>query len=128
MVIGSDQQIFGIPMDLIVETVRLPATAVQYIKQQMSTVLRGRLIPLRSLNQILGLDKAQLQNEEQEFALLVVRTQGEVQGLLVDDFYEVIDIILKPLPGELGKMHLYAGSALLGDGSVLLILNPQELH
>ncbi|MXV30947.1 chemotaxis protein CheA [Aeromonas veronii] len=128
MVIGSDQQIFGIPMDLIVETVRLPATAVQYIKQQMSTVLRGRLIPLRSLNQILGLDKAQLQNEEQEFALLVVRTQGEVQGLLVDDFYEVIDIILKPLPGELGKMPLYAGSALLGDGSVLLILNPQELH
>lgn len=128
MVIGSDQQIFGIPMDLIVETVRLPATAVQYIKQQMATVLRGRLIPLRSLNQLLGLDKAQLQNEEHEYALLVVRTQGEVLGLLVDDFYEVIDIILKPLPGELGKMPSYAGSALLGDGSVLLILNPQELH
>ena len=94
----------------------------------MTTVLRGKLIPLRSLNQLLSIDKAQLQNEEQEYALLVVRSQGEVLGLLVDDFYEVIDIILKPLPGELGNMPLYAGSALLGDGSVLLILNPKEFH
>ncbi len=128
MVIASDQQTFGIPMDLIVETVRLPVSAVQYIKQTMTTVLRGKLIPLRSLNQLLSIDKAQLQNEEQEYALLVVRSQGEVLGLLVDDFYEVIDIILKPLPGELGNMSLYAGSALLGDGSVLLILNPKEFH
>ncbi len=126
MVVGSDQQIFGIPMDMIVETVRLPITAVRHIKQQMTTILRGRIIPLRSLNHLLGIEKPQLLNDEQEYALLVVKTHGEVLGLIVDDFFEVIDIILKPLPGELGKMPFYAGSALLGDGSVLLILNPQE--
>jgi two-component system chemotaxis sensor kinase CheA len=126
MVIGADGQIFGIPMDLIVETVRLPFAAVRSIKQQMTTVLRGRIIPLIPLNQLLGIQKPPLQNDEQELALLVVRSRGEVIGILVDDFYEVIDIILKPLPGELAKMPLYAGSALLGDGSVLLILNPQE--
>lgn len=126
MVVGSDEQIFGIPMDLIVETVRLPIQSVRPIKQQLTTVLRGRLIPLLSLNQLLGIDKPQLLNDEREHALLVVKTKGEVLGVLVDDFYEVIDIILKPLPGELSKMPLYAGSALLGDGSVLLILNPQE--
>jgi two-component system chemotaxis sensor kinase CheA len=126
MVVGSDQQIFGIPMDLIVETVRLPMSAVRHIKQQMTTILRGKIIPLRSLNQLLGIEKPQQLNDEQEYALLVVKTQGEVLGLLVDDFFEVIDIILKPLPGELGKMPFYSGSALLGDGSVLLILNPQE--
>ena len=126
MVVGSDQQIFGIPMDLIVETVRLPISAVRHIKQQMTTILRGRIIPLRSLNQLLGIEKPQQLNDEQEYALLVVKSHGEVLGLLVDDFFEVIDIILKPLPGELGKMPFYAGSALLGDGSVLLILNPQE--
>jgi two-component system chemotaxis sensor kinase CheA len=128
MVVGSDQQIFGIPMDLIVETVRLPRSAVRQIKQQMTTILRGRIIPLRSLNQILAIDKNQQLNDEDEFALLVVKTHGEVLGLLVDDFFEVIDIILKPLPGELGKMSFYSGSALLGDGSVLLILNPQEFY
>lgn len=126
MVVGSDQQIFGVPMDLIVETVRLPIQALRPIKQQLTTVLRGRLIPLLSLNQLLGIDKPQQLNDESEHALLVVKTKGEVLGVLVDDFYEVIDIILKPLPGELSKMSLYAGSALLGDGSVLLILNPQE--
>nr|WP_324258237.1 chemotaxis protein CheA [Cellvibrio fontiphilus] len=126
MVIASDSQIFGIPMDLVVETVRLPASAIQSIKQQRTTLLRGKIIPLISLNTVLGLDKAQQKNEEDEFALLVVKSQGEVLGLLVDDFSEVIDIILKPLPGELAKMPIYSGSALLGDGSVLLVLNPQE--
>ncbi len=126
MVVGSDNQIFGIPMDLIVETVRLPMSAVRHIKQQMTTILRGRIIPLRSLNQLLDIEKPQQLNDEHEYALLVVKTHGEVLGLLVDDFFEVIDIILKPLPGELGKMPFYSGSALLGDGSVLLILNPQE--
>jgi two-component system chemotaxis sensor kinase CheA len=127
MVIASDKQIFGIPMDLVVETVRLPATAIQSIKQQRTTVLRGNIIPLISLNSVLGLDKPQQKNEEDEFALLVVKSQGEVLGLLVDDFSEVIDIILKPLPGELANMPIYSGSALLGDGSVLLVLNPQEI-
>lgn len=126
MVIASDEQIFGIPMDLVVETVRLPASAIQTIKQQRTTLLRGKIIPLISLNTVLGLDKHQQKNEEDEFALLVVKSQGEVLGLLVDDFSEVIDIILKPLPGELAKMPIYSGSALLGDGSVLLVLNPQE--
>lgn len=126
MVIASDSQIFGIPMDLVVETVRLPANAIQSIKQQRTTLLRGKIIPLISLNTVLGLDKPQQKNEENEFALLVVKSQGEVLGLLVDDFSEVIDIILKPLPGELAKMPIYSGSALLGDGSVLLVLNPQE--
>lgn len=126
MIIASDNQIFGIPMDQVVETVRLPASAIQSIKQQRTTVLRGSIIPLISLNTVLCLDKPQQKNEEDEYALLVVKSQGEVLGLLVDDFSEVIDIILKPLPGELAKMPIYSGSALLGDGSVLLVLNPQE--
>jgi two-component system chemotaxis sensor kinase CheA len=48
-------------------------------------------------------------------------------GLLVDDFRETVDIILKPMTGVLAQISAYAGSALLGDGSVLMVLNIKEM-
>ena len=127
MIIESNRQIFGVPMDLIVETVRLPQTAIHTIKQRKTTVLRDQLIPLLALNELLAMDAAPLANADGELATLVVRVGNEPVGLLVDEFHEVVDVILKPLPGELARLGCYAGSALLGDGSVLMILNPREL-
>jgi two-component system chemotaxis sensor kinase CheA len=66
-------------------------------------------------------------NSDDEFAVLVVRIDGDYLGVIVDECRETVDIILKPLAGFLGNLNGYAGSALLGDGSVLLVLNPREL-
>lgn len=127
MIFESDQQLFGIPMDSIVETVRLPSSAIKIIKHQKTIVLRGRILPLLALNDLLEISAEPQLNSNDEFAVMVVRICGEQAGLLVDDFHEVIDVILKPLLGDLSKLSCYAGTALLGDGTVLMILNPKEL-
>lgn len=127
MIIESDRQIFGVPMDRVVETVRLPRADIRTIKRQKATVLRGSVVPLMSLNDLLAVPAEPLANAQDEFAALVVRVGREQVGLLVDEFREVVDVILKPLPGELGKLSCYAGTALMGDGSVLMVLNPKEL-
>jgi two-component system chemotaxis sensor kinase CheA len=127
MIVESDRQIFGVPMTQVVETVRLPRTDVRTIKTQKTVVLRDRLVPLRALNDLLAVNAEPVANADDELAALVVKTDGGQVGLLVDDFREVIDVILKPLPGELSKIGGYAGTALLGDGSVLMVLNPKEL-
>jgi len=57
----------------------------------------------------------------------VVRLGEESVGLLVDRFQETVDVILKPLSGILGGLQAYAGSALMGDGSVLMVLNIKEI-
>jgi two-component system, chemotaxis family, sensor kinase CheA len=127
MIIESDRQIFGVPMDIVLETVRVPRSAIRTIKNRLTTVLRGRIVPLLSLNELLARSRPQQPNNEDQLATLVVRIQGEHVGILVDDFREVVDIILKPMTGILGDLPGCAGSALLGDGSVLMVLNPQEL-
>jgi len=66
-------------------------------------------------------------NADGEYAALVVRIDKDHLGILVDDFRETVDIILKPLSGVLSGLAGYAGSALLGDGSVLMVLDPKEL-
>jgi two-component system chemotaxis sensor kinase CheA len=127
MIIESDGQIFGVPMDMVVETVRIPRATIHAIKNHQTAVLRGRIVPLRSLNELLATNKPQVANEEDELATLVIRMQGEQVGIVVDDFREVVDIILKPMAGILGGLPGYTGSALLGDGSVLMVLNLKEL-
>ena len=127
MTIEADGQIFGVPMDKVVETVRVPRLAVREIKQGLITVLRGRVVPLKSLNRLLGLAPPPLCNSNDEYAVLVVRVGEATLGLLVDNFHETADIILKPLSGVLAGLSMYSGSALMGDGSVLMVLNIQEM-
>jgi two-component system, chemotaxis family, sensor kinase CheA len=127
MTIEADGQIFGVPMDKVVETVRVPRLAVREIKQGLVTVLRGRVVPLKSLNRLLGLAPPPLCNSNDEYAVLVVRVGEATLGLLVDNFHETADIILKPLSGVLAGLSMYSGSALMGDGSVLMVLNIQEM-
>jgi two-component system chemotaxis sensor kinase CheA len=127
MMIESDGRRFGVPMDLIVETVRVPAEDIHHFKRAQTVVLRGRIVPLRALNELLALEAPARLNADGEHAVLVVRHGGETVGLLVDDFHGTSDIILKPLEGVLGGITGFAGTALMGDGSVLMILNPKEL-
>ena len=127
MIIEAGGRRFGVPMDLIVETVRMHADDIHHFKHARTTVLRGRIVPLRALHDLLSLDHQPTLNEEGEHAVLVMRLGGENVGLLVDQFHGATDIILKPLEGVLAGLTGFAGTALMGDGSVLMVLNPKEL-
>ncbi|MCZ8077275.1 MAG: chemotaxis protein CheA [Paucibacter sp.] len=118
---------FGVPMDLIIETVRVPAEDIHHFKSAQTAVLRGRVVPLRTLNSLLDMPCAPRLNSEGEHAVLLVRLGQEPIGLIVDEFHGTSDIILKPLDGVLAGLTAFAGTALMGDGSVLMILNPKEL-
>jgi len=127
MVIESDGQLFGVPMDNVVETVRVPRSAIRAIKQSQTAVLRGRIVPLKALNTLLGIPSVPRLNSDDELAVLLVQTGSEFFGLMVDGFKETIGLIQKPLGGFLSGLSAYSGSALMGDGSVLMILNVREI-
>jgi len=127
MIVESDGQLFGVPMDNVVETVRVPRSDLRAIKQSLTVVLRGRIVPLKALNTLLGISASPRVNSDDELAVLLVQAGGEVLGLLVDGFKETIGLIQKPLAGFLSGLSAYSGSALMGDGSVLMILNIREI-
>lgn len=127
MMIDAGGRRFGVPMDLIVETVRVPAEDIHHFKRARTVVLRGRIVPLCALHELLSLDSDPVLDGDGEHAVLVVRLGAENIGLLVDDFHGTSDIILKPMEGVLSGLTGFAGTALMGDGSVLMVLNPKEL-
>jgi two-component system chemotaxis sensor kinase CheA len=127
MVIESDGQLFGVPMDHVIETVRVPRHSIHRIKQSMTAVLRGRVVPLKALNGLLGIAAQHTANADDELSVLLVQTGGGVLGLLVDGFRETLGVIQKPMAGFLSSLSTWSGSALMGDGSVLMILNIREI-
>jgi two-component system chemotaxis sensor kinase CheA len=127
MVVESDGQLFGVPMDHVVETVRVPRSSVHAIKQSQTAVLRGRIVPLKSLNALLGIAAIPRANSDDELAVLLVQAGNTELGLLVDGFQETMGVIQKPFSGFLSNLSAYSGSALMGDGSVLMILNIREI-
>ncbi|OLN28120.1 Signal transduction histidine kinase CheA [Desulfovibrio sp. DV] len=127
MIVESDRQVFGVPMEYVVETVRVPRDAIRAIKQNQAVVLRGQIVPLKALNTLLELPAEPQANADDELAVLVARVGSEVVGLVVDNFHETVDVIQKPLGGVLSGLNAYSGSALMGDGSVLMVLNLKEI-
>jgi len=84
-------------------------------------------VPLKSINGLLGIVAPPKASSDGDLAVLVVRLGIESAGILVDDFCETADIILRPMTGVLAGLSAYSGSALMGDGSVLMVLDMKEM-
>lgn len=124
MMVDVDGGVYGVAIDNVVATIRLPATAVHRLKAEETVVLRNRLIPLRRLRRVFDLDPLPA---DRDLAILVARTQGGEVGLVVDDFRSEADVIIEPLDEALNRYRYFTGTASLGDGTILLTLNLAEL-
>jgi len=125
--VRSAGQSFGLPRQLVIAPLQVARTAVHTIRKQRTAVLPDRLVRLYALNDLLGIPAGQQRTAEQAFTVLLVRLDGEVLGLMVDACLETLDISLAPVDGAGADLIGYAGTALLGDGSLLMVLNLKEL-
>jgi len=129
MTVALGERLFGVPMDLIHATVKVPRDDVVSIRGKQAFVLRERVVPLVDLAGLLDLPEAAIDKagDADEVAVLVVSVANETIGLAVSAFGEGMEVILKPLEGVLAGIDGYIGTALLGDGRVLLVLDLKEL-
>ncbi|WIM95323.1 chemotaxis protein CheA [Actinoplanes oblitus] len=125
MVVSVAGQRFGVPVDLVVETVRVPAAEMGRVLHQDVVVMRGEVVPVIDLARALEMPWSP--DPARDLAVLVVSVNGQRIGLLVEQFHREVDVILKPMEGLLAYAAEFSGTALLGDGLVLLVLNLKEV-
>jgi two-component system, chemotaxis family, sensor kinase CheA len=121
--VGSER--FGIPIDAIAETVRVHSERMVPIRSGRAFVLRDRTLPLLSLAGLLALPDAG--PSQSEAKVLIVKSGGELVGIEVDGLAERQDVLLRPMTGLLSGLPGVQGTALLGDGRVLIVLDVPEL-
>ena len=128
MVVAAAGQQFGLPVDVVRETVRLPRSELQVIADQSVTVRHGNVVPIVDLALALGLTPTPPPDTgDDDVRLLVISAGGSDVALGVERFEEHLDVIVKPLEGVVAGLPGLAGSTLLGDGQVLLILDVAEV-
>jgi two-component system, chemotaxis family, sensor kinase CheA len=121
-VVETAGQVFGIPMDAVKETVRVPADRISRIKGNDGFVLRDRVVPICSLAELMDLPRAEPRLSDVRL-LAVIEFGGKVVGVEIDDIRDRLDVVLKPLQGLLADARGYAGTTILGNGNVLLVLD-----
>lgn len=124
LVIEAGGQAFGIPFDSVVETMRLPLNRIMTVGAAQAFVLRDRTLPLCDLAQLLEQDG---RPHDGEALVVVASAAGEQIGLKVDRLGERLEVMLKPMEGLLAETPGVAGTGLLGDGRVLIVLDLLEL-
>jgi two-component system chemotaxis sensor kinase CheA len=128
MTVACGERLFGVPMSLVAETVRVPHDALHRFRDREAIVLRNSVVPVVRLARLLELPEEEAAGAAAaEEAILVLRVNGARIGVVVGAFRDVLEVIVKPMEGVLAGLPGLAGTTLLGDGRVLLVLDMAEL-
>jgi two-component system chemotaxis sensor kinase CheA len=129
LVVTCSGERYAIPQVNLLELVRIEAdearTAVEMVHGVPVYRLRGRLLPLVYLNRELKLPGAQdgVAGIDDAVNIVVLQADDRQFGLVVDQINDSEEIVVKPLRKQLKTVKTFAGSSIMGDGKVALILD-----
>lgn len=123
---------FAMPQSSVIELVRISKNSskgVEMINGHPVYRLRDRLLPLVALNEMLGLDRKieAGEGEGNELYVVVAQVGSFVFGIIVDRVFDTEEIVVKPASRTLRHISLFSGTTILGDGSVIMILDPNGI-
>ncbi|MBL0407032.1 chemotaxis protein CheA [Microvirga aerilata] len=125
MAVRVGGELYGLPLDGIVETAFVPSARILPVQEAEAFVLRDRTLPLVRLASLLEIPRAP--DKGAAVKVVVMAVGDELVGIAVDGFAERMDVLMRPMDGILAGMPGVMGTTLLGDGSVLMILDVPEL-
>jgi two-component system chemotaxis sensor kinase CheA len=127
LIVQAGGERFAIPQIGVVELVRVGnehegSTRIEMIKDAPVLRLRDRLLPLVSLSSLLRLRDAPMGGLKGY--VVVMQVGANVFGIVVDRVFDTEEIVVKPVAPILRHITMFSGNTILGDGSVIMILDP----
>jgi two-component system chemotaxis sensor kinase CheA len=111
---------YGIPMDSVSETVKLERDEIEYLHNEPFIYLRGEVIPLLFIKSMLNEDE--MKNEP--LSIVVLNIKDNLLAVVVNKFLGQLDVVQKPLVGIMESHPLFSGTALLGNGQIIMAIDP----
>ncbi len=127
MIVKVKSEMAVIPLSSVLEVIRVQSEDIYSIKQKEVLHFRDRTIPLISIEEVLS-----VQDEKSEGALdwqyvVIVKIAEKTFGIKVDALIGQKEVVIKSLGTYLGNIQGIAGSTIMGDGRVVMILDLSEL-
>lgn len=117
-------RLFAVPLSSVIEITRINDQEVHRVDQREVLRLREQVLTLVRLSKLSGIHAVETPGEKKKRNFVVVIGQAEKRfGLVVDSLVGEEELVIKALPGEIVSSDLVSGASILGDGTVVLILN-----
>ncbi|MGE9985897.1 Hpt domain-containing protein [Desulfovibrio sp. SGI.169] len=126
LMVNVSGQMYAIPLDAVSETTKIEAERLTDVKGRKAVTLRGEVLGIVELSEMLGLPRTDPLPEV--LSVVVIHDNERRLGLVVDQLLERQEIVIKPLGAYLGDLKGISGATIMGDGSVILILDPHEIY
>ncbi len=125
LVVEVSGENYIIPLEYIVETVKIKRSSIHEYSERCFTYLRGKVIRVEWLCKVFLTGEREIENDELNAVIL---SNGlENYALVVDKLKNEQEFVVKTLDGHLAAIPGISGSTLLGNGQVVLILNPADI-
>ncbi len=134
LIVEAGAERFAIPQLSVVELVRArregeqaggSESVIERINDTPVLRLRERLLPLVSLNSLLSLG-GEVRDESGAY-IVVTQVGASLLGIIVDRVFDTEEIVVKPVAPILRHVTMFSGNTILGDGSVIMILDPNGI-
>ncbi|MFV3128053.1 chemotaxis protein CheW [Niveispirillum sp. KHB5.9] len=129
LIVECASERFAVPQISVIELVRAASDSehkIERINGAPVLRLRNRLLPLVSLQNLLKLGKAD-DDDKRETFIVVSQVGNYTFGIIVDRVFDTEEIVVKPVAPILRHIELFSGNTILGDGSVIMILDPNGI-
>ncbi len=124
LLITVNKQVYAIPIANIDTTQKISDGELKEVQDREVFMLRGEVIPIVRLREIFEYEKKK--NDEQE-NIVIIKVGNKKFGVIVDKLLGQDDIVIKSLGSLLTDVKEFSGGAILGDGSIALILDVASL-
>ncbi len=117
-------RLFAVPLSAVVEITRIQDQEIHQVDKREVLRLRDQILTLVRLNELNRIHPVESPSSRKTRNFVVVIGLAEKRfGLVVDSLVGEEELVIKALPGEIVSSDLVSGASILGDGTVVLILN-----
>lgn len=122
---------FAIPQLNILELVHISENStnkIEYINDRPVLRLRQKLLTLVHMKEILGLANQDSETSaDSKHYVIVLQVGTATFGIIVDKVFNTQEIVVKPVSSLIRHLSIFAGNTILGDGGVIMILDPNHI-
>ncbi|MCI9674453.1 MAG: chemotaxis protein CheA [Lachnospiraceae bacterium] len=123
VVVGEEK--YAISLGSIQTLEDIPASDVKLVQNKEVIHLRGTVIPLIRLNEILDVERKP--SDEENLIVVIVKKGDRLAGLVIDELIGQQEIVIKSLGRYIKQCKFISGATILGDGEIALILDANTL-
>ena len=116
---------YAIPLGSIQTIEDVEPAEIKYVQAKEVINLRGTVIPLIRLNEVL--DNESTKKPDENLLVIIVKKGDKLAGLVVDELMGQQEIVIKSLGNYINKNKIISGATILGDGEIALILDTNAL-